>query len=545
VALTTSWPVRDTLPMQADLLLYNGIIYTLDPARPRAEAVAMAGDRIVAVGDGELRGILAPGGEALNLQGRTVLPGFTDCHAHFASYALRMRQINLAGLTSKEAALGRVAARASETTPGRWLEGGGWDRNLWADPSFPARQELDRVAPRHPAALSSKCGHALWANSRALGLAGITTGTPDPVGGEIERSPATGQPTGILKEQAIALVRQVIPKPGSQEMREAMAQAIPHLHRMGLIGIHDCEGAEAFSAFQQLATQGDLNLRVLMHIPVGNLDSATQLGLRTRLGDETLRIGAVKVFADGSLGARTAAMLEPYEDEADNQGIMVLPEEELKAVVERACQAGIAPTVHAIGDRATHAVLDAFEAHHPLWVTQGLRARMEHAQLLTPKDIRRLGRLGVIASMQPIHCTADMDMVDRHWGARGVGAYAFRSLLDAGARLAFGSDCPVENPDPLVGIHAAVTRRRADGFPGPEGWRPSERITVAEAVAAYTQVAAYASGEERLKGSITPGKLADVVVLSQDVFTVDPMDILQTEVLATILGGRVVHRSER
>ncbi len=530
--------------MRADLILYNGIIYTLDPAQPRTEAVAIADDKIVAVGDEKLRDTLAPGGEALDLQGRTALPGFTDCHTHFASYALRMGQINLAGLTSKGAALHRVAQRACETTPGRWLEGGGWDRNLWVDSTFPTKQELDRVAPRHPVALSSKCGHALWANSQALGLAGITGDTPDPTGGEIERCPTTGEPTGILKEQAVQLVRQVIPKPESEEIREAIAQAIPHLHRMGLTGIHDCEGAEAFRAFQQLATHGDLDLRVLMHIPLANLDSAIRLGLRTQLGDETLRVGAVKVFADGSLGARTAAMLEPYEGEADNEGIMVLPEGELMVVVERACQAGIAPTVHAIGDRATHAVLDAYEAYHPLWLAQHLHPRIEHAQLLTSKDIQRLGRLGVIASMQPIHCTADMDMVDRHWGPRGVGAYAFRSLLDAGAPLAFGSDCPVEDPNPLAGIHAAVTRRCADGSPGPQGWRPSERITVNEAVGAYTQGAAYASGEGRLKGSITPGKLADLVVLSQDIFTIDPTDILQTEVMVTILGGRVVYRLE-
>ena len=536
--------------MQADLVLYNGTIYTMDTApcpgqdrEPRAEAVAIAGNRIVAVGDDqELLGLLAPGGEALDLRGRIVLPAFTDCHIHFLSYALRLRQINLTGLTSKEAVLERVAARVAEVTPGRWLEGGGWDRNLWADPSFPTRADLDRVAPRHPVALSSKCGHALWANSRALDLAGITDDTSDPEGGEIVRHPATGEPTGILKEQAIQLVRRVIPTPGAEEIEEAMAQAIPNLHRAGLTGIHDCEGAEAFTAFQQLASRGELKLRVLMHIPMENLDSVIQLGLRSGLGNEVLRIGAVKIFADGSLGARTAAMLEPYEEEPDNRGIMVLSEEELKAVMERACQAGIAPAVHAIGDRATHAVLEAYEAHRSLWAAQGLRPRVEHAQLLAPEDIQRLGRLGVIASMQPIHCTADMEMVDLHWGARGAGAYAFRSLLDAGAPLAFGSDCPVEDFNPLVGIHAAVTRRRADGFPGPQGWRPSERITIAEAVQAYTQGAAYASGEEWLKGSISPGKLADLVVLSQDIFTVNPMDILGTEVEVTILDGQFVYR---
>jgi len=528
--------------MQADLILYNGTIHTMDPARPRAEAVAIAGHRILAVGNNEeIQALLAPRGEALNLRGRTVLPSFTDCHIHFLSYALRLRQIDLTGLASKEAVLERIAKRAAETTPGRWLQGGGWDRNLWPDPSFPTKADLDRVAPEHPVALSSKCGHALWVNSRALELAGITADTPDPDGGEIERHPATGEPTGILKEQAIQLVRQAIPRPEPEEIEEAIAQAIPHLHRAGLTGVHDCEGVEAFAAFQRLAARGELRLRVLMHIPLENLDSAIQLGLRSGFGNEVLRIGAVKMFADGSLGARTAAMLEPYEGEPDNLGIMVMSEEELKEMVRKACQAGIAPAIHAIGDRATHAVLNAYEAHHPLWREQGLRPRVEHAQLLTSEDIQRLGHLGVIASMQPIHCTADMEMVDRHWGARGAGAYAFRGLLDAGATLAFGSDCPVEDFSPLAGIHAAVTRRRADGLPGPQGWRPSERITVAEAVRAYTQGAAYASGEERLKGSISPGKLADLVVLSQDIFTIHPMDILETEVVGTIFDGKVVH----
>ncbi|MEA3344881.1 MAG: amidohydrolase [Chloroflexota bacterium] len=514
----------------------------MDPDRPRAEAVAITGNRILAVGkDEELLEFLAPDGKALDLRGRTVLSGFTDSHIHLLGYGLRLGQIDLSDSASKEEALNYVAERAKGTAPGRWLQGGGWDRNEWPDSSFPTRAELDRVAPRNPVTLPSKDGHALWVNSHALELAEITVDTPDPEGGEIVRDPATGEPTGILKERAIELMRQAIPKPDPGEIEQALAQAISHLHRVGLTGIHDCEGAEVFTAFQRLASRGELKLRVLMHIPLENLDSAIQLGLHTGLGDELLRIGSVKMFADGSLGSRTAAMLAPYEDEPGNRGIMVMSDEELMAAVGRACQAGIAPAVHAIGDRATHAVLDAYEVHHSLWAEQGLRPRVEHAQLLTPEDIPRFGRLDVIASMQPIHCTADMKMVDRHWGARGAGAYAFRGLLDAGAHLAFGSDCPVEDFNPLAGIHAAVTRRRADGSPGPQGWHPSERITVADSVRAYTLGAAYASGEEQLKGSISPGKLADLVVLSQDIFAVEPMDILQTEVVATIFDGKVVY----
>lgn len=532
--------------MQADLLLHNATIYTLDPIRPRADAVAIMDNRIVAVGDGsELRDLLTPGSQTLDLHGQTLLPAFTDCHIHFQSYALRLKQIDLTGLRSIEAILKCVATWVAKAPLKRWLVGGGWDRNLWPDPHFPEKADLDRVAPCHPVALSSKCGHVMWANSRALELAGISACTPSPGGGEIARNPVSGEPTGILKERAIQLVHRVIPESDPEEIKEAMVQAIPHLHRVGLTGIHDCEGTQAFSVFQQLAINDNLKLRVLMHIPIENLEAAIQLGLRSGLGDEVLRLGSVKIFADGSLGARTAAMLGVYEKEPVNKGIMVQSEEELKVVVGQTCEVGLAPAIHAIGDRATHAVLEAYQEHRPVWVERELRPRVEHAQLLTSEDIQRFGFLGIIASMQPVHCTADMEMVDLHWGTRGVGAYTFRSLLDVGTPLAFGSDCPVEDLSPLVGIHAAVTRRRADGFPGPQGWRSSERITVAEAVRAYTQGAAYASGEERLKGSISPGKLADLVVLSQDIFTIDPMDILETDVVATLFDGKVVYQADR
>jgi predicted amidohydrolase YtcJ len=245
--------------VQADLLLYNGAIYTLDPVRPYAQAVAISGNRIVAVGGNqELRQLLSPGGQTLDLQGQTVLPAFTDCHIHFLSYALRLTQIDLSGLTSRDAVLAQVAMRAAETPPDRWLQRGGWDRNLWPDAAFPTKEDLDRVAPRHPVALSSKCGHVLWASSRALELAGVTAHVPDPDGGEIARYPTTGEPTGILKEQAIELVRRVIPRPSPEEAEDAIARAVPRLHRVGLAGIHDCEGAEAFQAFQRLAARGEL-----------------------------------------------------------------------------------------------------------------------------------------------------------------------------------------------------------------------------------------------------------------------------------------------
>jgi predicted amidohydrolase YtcJ len=532
--------------MHAGLVLYNGKIYTMDRASPQVQAVAIAGNRIAAVGDDDqIKSLLASGGEAIDLKGRTVVPGLTDCHIHFVEYALRLTRIDLAGIASRAEAIRRVAERAQAAKPGEWLLGGGWDRNLWEDPSFPTKEDLDFVTPHNPVALSSKDGHSLWVNSLALARASITAETPSPSGGEIERQPGTGEPTGILKENAEDLVEKVIEKPSLEAIQAALKVAMANAQRAGLTGIHDCEGERAFAAFQELLNRGEFGLRVLMHIPVKNLDAAIGLGLRTGFGSDKLRVGGIKMFADGALGSRTAAMLAPYEDEPFNLGIAVTSKEGMRELVRKASRAGISAAIHAIGDRANRDVLDILEKSHQSGEGMGLRHRIEHVQLLNPADIPRLAKLSVIASMQPIHATSDMDMVERHWGEeRGQGAYAWRSLLDAGTVLAFGSDCPVETLDPLVGIHAAATRRRADGSPGPEGWHPQERITVEDAVRAYTLGAAYASGEEREKASISPGKLADLVVLSHDIFAIPPMTILETEVEATILDGKFVYVSE-
>jgi len=531
--------------VQADLVLYNCDIHTMDAGVPRAQAIAIAGNCVLAVGsDAEMRALLAPKGEALDLGGRTVVPGFTDAHVHFMSYGLSLREIDLAGVPTLEEALARVAARAAETPAGQWLTGRGWDHSLWEGGAFPTRQHLDSVAPEHPVWLRRKCGHAGWANSRALELAGITGETPDPPGGAIDRHPATGQPTGILKEQAMDLMSRLFDDPVLSEATDAIKAATANAHKQGLVGVHTMEGSAAFRGFQQLRAAGELELRVLMQIPEENLDAAIQAGLRSGFGDERLRIGGVKLFADGALGAHTAYMLEPFDDDSDDYGIAVSTAEHLTEAVGKASRAGIAAFVHAIGDRANHEVLDAIEASRQAGDGFGLRHRIEHTQILHPNDIPRLAKLGVIASMQPIHATQDMLLADALWGERSMGAYAWRSLLESGAALAFGSDSPVEDLNVMKGIHAAVTRRRADGSPGPDGWYPEQRLTVAEAVYAYTAGAAYASGEEATKGTLSPGKLADLVVLSQGIFAVDPMAILETEVLATMFDGQFVYLQE-
>jgi predicted amidohydrolase YtcJ len=532
--------------MLADLVLYHADLYTMDAGRPQATAIALAAHRVLAVGDDTaMRALLAPGGRQVDLGGRTVVPAFTDCHLHFLSYGLGLSQIDLAGVDRLDEALARVAARAAQTPSGQWLHGRGWDHSLWAGGAFPTRHDLDRAAPDHPVYLRRKCGHVGWANTRALQQAGLTAETPDPPGGALDREPGSGAPSGILKETAMELLEALFEEPPLDDALAAIRQAMAHAHRQGLVGVHTMEGPAAFRAFQRLRAEGQLRLRVLMQIPEENLEAAIQAGLQSGFGDERLRIGGVKVFSDGALGARTAHMLTPYKGEPDNCGIAVADADHLRAVVGRASRAGLAAFVHAIGDRANREALDAFEASRRAGEGPHLRHRLEHVQILHPDDLPRPARWGVVASMQPIHATQDMLLADALWGRpRCRTAYAWRSLLDTGAALAFGSDAPVEELNVLQGIHAAVTRRRADGSPGPEGWVPEQRLTVAEAVQAYTAGAAYASGEEAIKGTLAPGKRADLAVLSRNIFAVDPAEILETEVLATMFDGNWVYGEE-
>jgi predicted amidohydrolase YtcJ len=523
--------------MYSGFVLFNGRIHTLDAQMPYATAAAIRGEQIVYVGDdATAREMLRPRGEAVDLKGRCVTPGLTDAHLHFSWFALGLQSVDVETPTLDEA-LARVGERAKIAAPGAWITGWGWNHNLWGD--LPTAADLDRVAPNHPVALEAKSGHAVWVNSRALELAGVTASTPDPLSGQIVRD-ARGQPTGILLEDAMDLIGKARPTPTPEQVAELMRAAFPVAHRAGLTGIHDFDGPVAFAAFQLLKQGGQLGLRVVKSIPREMLSQAIDLGLRSGFGDEWLRIGSVKLFADGALGPQTAAMLEPFEG-SNSLGIATLSEAEMADNVRRANAAGLSCAIHAIGDRACRTVLDVYEEVG----SRDLRNRIEHAQLLHPQDYGRLGKLGVIASMQPTHATSDMLISDKYWGRRSTDAYAWRTQLNAGAVLAFGSDCPVEKIDPLMGIHAAVTRRRADGSPGPEGWYPEQRLTVEEAVRAFTWGAACAAGQEDRLGSIAPGKLADFTVLGRDIFAIEPMEILNTHVDATIIGGQFVWRAEQ
>jgi predicted amidohydrolase YtcJ len=528
------------------LVLYNGKLHTQDPGCPRATAVAIRDGRILAVGnDAEIEPFASRDTQVIDLDGRLVLPGFTDSHIHFLKYALRRSQVILDGVDDWQEVRRRIQAGVERANSGEWVLGWGWNQNLWGDGAFPSKADLDDISPQNPVALSRTDGHSMWVNSLALEKAGITAETPDPPKSHIDRDPDSGEPTGILREwKAIRLIQDVIPEPDDETIVAALRESIAEAHRLGLTGIHEMrlegEKTPALRAFLRLRQRGELPLRVTCMIPVEYLDEAIVLGLGSGLGDAILRIGGVKLFADGSMGSGTAWMLEPFEGSDDNCGLVVTSKEELFDVARRAQAAGISLTIHAIGDCAIRAVLDVLTE-----IQEGqsstLRHRIEHVQCIHPSDVHRLAQLGAVASMQPSHIMDDWAVADRVWGERGQYAYAFRSLLDAGTHLAFGSDCPVASMNPLLGVQAAVLRQDRKGEPE-GGWYPGERLTVAEAVRGYTLGAAYAVGLEDLLGSITPGKLADMVVLSRDIFTIPPEEISDTQVDYTIFDGRVVYR---
>lgn len=528
--------------MTPRFIFVHGRIYTMDQSLPLAEAVAVDGDRVAAVGPPhQVLTLAGPGTEVVDLDGRAVVPGFIDSHVHFLDFGLRLRAVELKDVTSLDMALERVAEACSRSRPGVWVVGGGWNKNLWQGDEFPTREHLDRVSPENPVALSSKDGHALWANSLAMARAGISAATPDPPGGKVLRDPSTGEPTGVLLENAQALLRRALADPDEQTCRDALLEAQKIALAAGLTGIHDMEGAPAVRAFQALRREGQLELRVFLGLPWTDVATVTDMVQSAGPGDEYLRTGLLKLFVDGALGAQTAHTLDPYEGRPGYYGMPTMEFDELLTAVRWARDTGLGIAVHAIGDAACRKALDAAQALREPGQESDLLYRIEHAQLIAETDIHRFASLGVVASMQPIHATSDMELAERHWGRRTARAYAWRSLIQAGTTLAFGSDCPVEPIGPLRGIYAAVTRRREDGAP-PGGWYPEQCLTVQEAVQAYTLGSAMASGEAHLKGSITPGKVADMAVLSRDIFRVPAEEILNTVVDITMVGGRIVHR---
>lgn len=518
-------------------LLHNARVYTMDKQCPSADAVLFHGKRVVAVGTRSELEPLAPAPECFDLGGATLLPGLVDAHVHLGAYSQRLDWVDLDGVDDMEKVLARIAEYARRLPPGEWVQGGGYNANLWN--VRPHRKLLDRIAPETPVVLSSKDYHTTWVNSAALRVMGIDAGTPDPAGGAIEHD-ADGLPNGVLRENASWLVEEKRPAVRVERRAEIIRHGISVLHRMGLVGVHAPDRTDEFRALEILHRRGDLPFRVSMMLPAANLEAAVSLGLHDGMGDSSLQISGVKMFVDGSLGSQTAYMLQPYSDSASNHGMAVIDPEELRRLVRTACENGLSVAVHAIGDAANRLAIDAIAGCQTAIRRFGLRNRIEHLQLLAPKDLKRLAPLGIVASMQPLHCTSDIDIVRRYWGEERGCAYAWRSVLDSGAVLAFGSDAPVEVPDPLKGLYAATTRRRADGYPE-GGWQPYECLTVPEAVYAYTMGAALACGREADMGSVSPGKLADFTLLSRDIITDGPESIPDCRVNSTMVGGEWVY----
>lgn len=525
------------------LLFHNGPIYTLDADRPQVEALEVRGERIVALGGvHEVRAALQNAGSSgyddIDLQGRALLPGLTDAHIHLAWTGLLQSGVALDEVASLEAALEKIASHAATLPPDAWVRGHGWNHALW-DNRWPTKADLDRVTGGRPALLSRKDGHSVWINTRALQVADIHVATPDPDGGAIQRD-AAGEPTGILLESANALAYKAVPDYSFEQKRAALRDIMTACNRIGLTGVHIVEGRDTLRGLQELRASGGMTLRALCHLPHSQLDDAIGIGLRSGLGDEWLRLGGVKIFADGSLGSQTCHMLEPFEGSSDC-GLPTIPEDELRADIRKATANGWAVTIHAIGDRANRTVLDALSQPEVRVAACALPHRIEHAQHLHPKDIARFAELGVVASMQPIHAPADWATAEKLLGPeRSRYAYAFRPLLQSGATLAFGSDAPVESFNPWLGLHAAVARR-APHDTSNVGWNLDLALNLHEAIAAYVIGPAQASGEAHLKGSLVEGKLADLIVTEADPFAVarDDLDALTTmRVRQTFVGGK-------
>ncbi len=529
---------------QADLVLVQGNIYTVNPQQPRAEAVAIRGEYIVAVGSNtEIQKWIGPNTRVVDLGGRFALPGFNDAHIHLANGGAAKLAVDLSGAESLEAFQERIRARLSDYRPGEWITGRGWDHTLWDPPRFPTRADLDAVSREHPILLTRVDGHVAVANSLALQQAGVTRATPDPPGGEIQRDSLTGEPTGLLKETAMGLVARAVPPLTPTQRRRGIELALAEAAQLGVTSLQDNSSWDDFLLYRELREQGRLTARITEWLPFqAPLEQLLEMRRQGGVRDRWLKTGALKGVTDGTLGSRTAAMLEPYADDRSTRGILRIPQDELRRMVIERDAAGFQIALHAIGDLANRAALDAFEAAQRANGRYDARHRIEHAQVVAPDDFARFAALGVIASMQPVHESTDMRWAGQRLGPeRSLGAYAWRTMLRQGGRLAFGTDYPVEPMDPRRGLYACITRELPEGGPA-GGWVPEEKISVEECIQAYTLGSAYAEFEEQNKGQIAAGKYADIVVFAEDLTRIPPRQILTTPVVFTLVGGRIVYQ---
>lgn len=531
----------------ADLVLWHANIHTMDSKQPIAQAISIRGPRILQVGnDADIRRWIGPQTKVIDAGGRLVVPGFNDSHVHFLQGGQQLSSIQLRDATSRSDFSQRVLDFSKKIEKGRWITGGDWDHENWASAELPHRDWIDAATPDIGVFVSRLDGHMALVNSYALQLAGIHRNTPDPAGGLIVRDAETGEPTGILKDSAMNLVTRHIPPLTRLERLDAVRAATNHAASLGVTSVQDMSGAGNETVYRELLRDQELKTRIYSVAPLPNWNKSADQGLRAATGDAWIRQGGLKGFADGSLGSTTALFFDPYADETRTSG---LPSDEMfppSAMFERVLSADLASLqimIHAIGDKANETILSVYEKVGSKNGERDRRFRIEHAQHLRMEDIPRFSKLNVIASMQPYHCADDGRWALKRIGPeRAKGTYAFRSLLDSGATLAFGSDWNVAPLNPILGIAAAVTRRTLDGK-HPGGWVPEQKITVQEAVYAYTYGSAWAEFTANEKGSLTQGKLADLVILSKDLFTIAPEDLERTQVLTTIVDGRVVYES--
>jgi predicted amidohydrolase YtcJ len=529
----------------ADLIITNAKIWTVDKARPNAEALAVLGERIVAVGSAaEVDAWHGPQTKVVDAQGKLLLPGFNDAHVHFVDGGDHLQEVQLKDAASPEEFARRIGERAKTTPKGEWLTGGDWDEQKWSPAALPTKELIDPVTPDTPVWVNRYDGHESLANSVTLQLAGITAKTPDPPGGEIVHD-AQGNPTGVLKDAAQDLVAKVMPPMTAAHRMRAIHQAMDHAASVGVTSVQDMNPSyDDVRAYAELAEKNALTVRIYAAPLETSWRDQAKIGIRRAFGTPLLRMGAVKGYADGSLGSETAYFFDPYTDAPDKHGLLSDEMHPVSAMQQRlrsADTAGLQLCVHAIGDRGISMILDIFTQIEKANGKRDRRWRIEHSQHMAAKDFVRYARLGVIASVQPYHAIDDGRWAENRIGPERIKrTYAFRTFLDNGVRLAFGTDWSVAPLSPVWTVYAAVTRATLDGK-NPEGWLPEQKLTVAEAIEAYTMGSAYAEFQEKEKGSITPGKLADFVVISDDIFKIPPAAIKNVKIEATYLGGKLVY----
>jgi predicted amidohydrolase YtcJ len=529
----------------ADLVLLNGTVWTGASGAPRAEAVAIRDGKVAAVGSTrDIRRLAGGGSRVIDLGGALVLPGFIDSHSHFLDGGFSLLSVRLRDASSRGEFVSRIARKAAELPKGEWLLNGDWDQQQFDPPELPRREWIDAVTPENPVCVNRHDGHMVLANTLALRIAGVTAETAAPEGGEILKDPATGEPTGILKDAAIGLVARHIPAASLAARTRAAEAALREAASYGVTSVHDMADSSNFEVYQELLRAGKLTVRIFLYIPIEGIDIYERLRLKTPFGNDRLKIGGLKAFVDGSLGSGTALFFDPYADDPGSSGLLhrqMFPAGIMEERILAADRAGLQLAVHAIGDKANAIILDIYEKAIRRNGPRDRRWRVEHVQHLRAADIPRFGGLGVIASVQPFHAVDD-----GRWAESKIGrercrtTYAFRSLLDGGAVLALGSDWTVAPLNPLTGIAAAVTRRTTDGK-NPGGWFPEQKLTLEQSLAGYTRNGAYAEFAENVKGTIAPGKLGDLVVLDRNIFEIPAGDIAEARVKLTILDGDIIY----